>query len=381
MNLYKKNKSLFYGIVVIAISGIFAIILGNFKSKPEGKKAVPKEPVVLSSIMENKAIEVDINGYGRVSSTTPINLTSEVSGIVLSGNIDFLPGGNFQKGDLLLRVDDRQAKLDLLTAKSQLLNALASLLPELKIEFPDQYTKWQKYFDGFDFEHKLKDLPNPDNPKIKLYLARFNVYQLYFNVKNFEIRNEKYLIWAPFNGSIISVDSRPGSTARVGSVFGQIIKTDNMEVKVEIPATDLRWIKIGSKASINTEGNEVYSKGTVERIGRQLDMQTETVPVYVGLSDKQSNFSDGQFVEVNFPPINIEAAFKMPEKALYENSFIYIINNGKLKKTSVKPLHFQGDAVILGDGPSPGDTVVVQSLQGVASGMKVEARFEGNEDE
>lgn len=381
MNYYKKNKSLFYGFVVIVIAGFLAVILGNFKAKPEGKNISEKLPIVLSSIQNNEAIEVKINGFGRISSTRPIDLTSEVSGIVLSGDVDFLPGKSFRKGDLLLRVDDRQAKLDLLTAKSQFLNALAGLLPELKIEFPDQYSKWQKYFDGFNFEQKLNDLPNPENPKIKLYLARFNVYQLYFSVKNLEIRNEKYFLWAPFNGSIISTVLLPGSAARVGSVFGRIIKTDNMEVRVEIPITDLRWIRVGSKASINTEDNKMLSNGMVERIGRQLDMQTETVPVYVSLEGKQNKFSDKQFVKVNFPPIYVEDAIRIPEKALYENSFIYIIKNGKLKKTMVRPLHFQSDAVILGGGPAPGDTVVIQSLQGVASGMKVNARFEGNEHE
>jgi hypothetical protein len=101
--------------------------------------------------------------------------------------VPFQPGQSFKRGDLLIKVDDRQMKLDLNSAKSDFLNALATVLPEIKVDFPDRYEIWQNYFNSCGFDKELASLPEVEDQKIKLYLTRFNVYKLYFTAQNLDV--------------------------------------------------------------------------------------------------------------------------------------------------------------------------------------------------
>ena len=53
----------------------------------------------------------EIRAYGRARSAQPLELFSEVSGVIEGVDLPFRPGRRFTRGDLLLRVDDRPLRL------------------------------------------------------------------------------------------------------------------------------------------------------------------------------------------------------------------------------------------------------------------------------
>jgi multidrug efflux pump subunit AcrA (membrane-fusion protein) len=111
------------------------------------------------------------------------------------------------------------------------------------------------------------------------------------------------------------------------------------------------------------------------RIAKTVDPQTETLPVFVALSGDKTNLRDGEFVTVNFPPLAIENAFRLPDRAIYDNRYVYLVRNGELVRQEVEAVHFESESVLIGAGLAAGDTVVTQPLQGVAPGMAVRARI------
>ena len=143
--------------------------------------------------------------------------------------VPFRPAQSFSRGDLLLKADDRQVKLDISSRKSEFLTALAVALAEIKSDTPDEYKAWRDYFDAIEFDEKLAEMPATDDPRIKLLLSRLNVYKLYYDIRDLEITLEKHHFYAPFDGSIISADMREGTTARGGSHLGRIINLEELE--------------------------------------------------------------------------------------------------------------------------------------------------------
>ena len=138
--------------VAILIAGfiMMRVLLGSREAPP--KRTLTQQPrVVGAKVAELKDIPSNIIAYGRLASAQPVTLTSEVSGTIMSGSVRFQPAQSFRKGDLLLKIDDRQVVLDLNSAKSDFLNALASVLPELKVDFPEEYQRWQDYFNRSSF--------------------------------------------------------------------------------------------------------------------------------------------------------------------------------------------------------------------------------------
>lgn len=372
-----KRKILIILPIVILIVGFIAMrILISMKKEPPKRAAVVRPRMVAAEAVALKDIPAQITAYGRMMSAQPITLFSEVSGEIIRGTVPFQPAQSFKKGDLLLKIDDRQMKLDINTAKSDFLNALASVLPELKADFPDEYKKYQAYFDCCGFGEELQELPETDNQKVKLFLSRFNVYKLYFAVRNLEIRLEKHYFYAPFAGSIISADLRVGSTVRVGSQLGQIINLENLEVELPIPAIDVQWIDQTKPVMFTSSEIAGQWRGKIQRIGKNIDTRTQAVQVYAAVDrGNQNGLYNGVFLKAQIPGTVIKNGVSIPRKAIYEDRFVYLIKNGKLDYREIVVSFQEPESIIATGGLVNGDTLVVELLQGVAPGMMAQARM------
>jgi len=372
-----KRKILIILPIVILIVGFIAMrILISMKKEPPKRATVARPKIVAAEVVALKDIPSQITAYGRLMSAQPITLFSEVSGEIMRGSVPFQPAQSFKKGDLLLKIDDRQIKLDINTAKSDFLNAVASVLPELKVDFPEEYEKYQAYFDCCGFDEKLGELPETDNQKVKLYLSRFNVYKLYFAVRNLEIRLEKHYFYAPFSGSIVSADLRVGSTVRVGSQLGQIINLENLEVELPVPAIDIQWIDRSKPVTFTSSEIAGEWRGKIQRIGKNIDTRTQSVQVFASVDrGDQNGLYNGVFLKAQIPGTVIKNGISIPRKAIYEDRFVYTIKDGKLDYREVDISFQEPESVIATGGLANGDTLVVEVLQGVAPGMLAQARI------
>ncbi|MCK5852584.1 efflux RND transporter periplasmic adaptor subunit [bacterium] len=349
--------------------------LGSFKKESTRKEIVVHPKNVTIKIADPKSVSTKISAYGKTISTQPITLFSEVTGIIEAGNIPFLPAQSFKKGQLLFKVDDRQIRLDLNSLKSDFLNALASVLPEIKLDFPDDYQRFQNYFNSCNFEDKLPPLPATKNQKIKLFLTRYNVYKLYYSIQRQEIMLEKHYFYAPFSGSVLSADLRIGSTVRPGSKIGQIINLDKLEVDAPIALNDIQWIRKNSPVTLYSAELNSKWEGKISRIGSTIDERTQTVHLYIAIkSTKTKKLYNGIFLNVQIPGEKIDNAETLPRKAIYDDRNIYLIKNGKLKYTAVNVVRKESHRVFINSGIQKGDTLVTEILQGVADGMPAAVR-------
>ncbi len=366
-----KRATKFLLPIGILIIGFIAMkMLLNFREDSGHRTQQIRPKIVSSEIVKFESIETKISGFGKIRSTQPVDLISEVSGTLRKGNVNFLPGQSFNKGDLLIMIDDRQTKLTINSKISELLTALGQFLPEIKSEFPDESKLWNKYFKNCNFDQQLKSLPEVSSNKVKLYLARFNIYKLYFSIKELEIKLEKYYLYAPFNGTIVATSKRVATNTGVNSLLGKIINLEDFEVEISIPAEDVQWIDYNRPVNFTSNESAGKWEGTIRRIGSSIDERTQTIPVYVGIeNDLQSSLINGLFLEGKIPGVHIENAYSVPRRAIYDKSFVYIIVDGKLEYKKVNILREEDKSVIVTNGLSDGDTLVVEILQGVAPGM------------
>ena len=365
-----KIKTFLIPVILILASIIIAIFLFSLRTDPPKKPASPKEKIVDISVVKLGEITSALHGLGKLTSAQPLVLFSEVSGIVQRGNISFRPAQFFKKGDLIVKIDVRRIKLEINSARSDFLNALSSVLPEIKIDFPDEFKVWQDYFDQCDVYSTLPPLPEAQNQKIKLFLSRFNVYKLYFTIRSLEVHLEKHYFYAPFAGSILTTDLPIGSIARNGSRLGEVVNLEDMEVEIPVPASDIDWIDSTLPVKlVSTELNKQW-QGKIVRIGSYIDPKTQSVSIFVRPKySALQELYEGIFLKAQIPGKKIQNAFSIPRKALYQENFIYCITDGRLDYRSVEIARRETDSVIITGGIMTGDTVVTEVMQGVASGM------------
>ena len=142
--------------ILILLTGFAAMqFLSSFKTPPPKVKPKPTQKIVETQNVVLGDVHAEIIAYGRLVSSQPVILYSEVDGTLEHGDLPFRPGQAFKKGDLLVKIDTRQIKLDINTAKSDLLTALASVLPEIKVDFPEEFPIWQDYFSNCRFDKRI----------------------------------------------------------------------------------------------------------------------------------------------------------------------------------------------------------------------------------
>lgn len=359
-------------VLLIAGYGSMQFFLGQ-RTDPPRKPPVVKIREVQAKRVVLSDVTARITAFGRLTSAQPVQINSEAEGRLIEGDVPFKPGQSFARGDVLLRIDDRQVRLDLNGVKSDFLNALASVLPEVQLDFPQEYRVWQAYFDQAEFDRPLDDLPEAQNRKIKLFLSRFNVYKLYFQARNLEIGLEKHIIRAPFDGAIVSTGLRAGSTARDGTLLGEIINLENLEVEVPVQVQDIQWIDRGKPVVFTSSEIQGQWEGRISRIGKSIDARTQTVPIYCSISTPRQALYSGVFLRADIPGKIIPNAVALPQSIIYNGRYAYLVEEGELAYREVNIARKETEIVIVAGGLATGDTLITELLQGVAPGMPARA--------
>jgi membrane fusion protein (multidrug efflux system) len=136
----KKRQYIILFILVIIVGSITWSLVANFQANANKKKEKDKkENFQYAKVIEvnNSNQSISIDGFGRVNPSLSINISPEVSGIIIKGDVNLKQGVKFSKGNLLFKIDNREAKLSLKARKSSFLNLMAGALADIKIDYPD----------------------------------------------------------------------------------------------------------------------------------------------------------------------------------------------------------------------------------------------------
>jgi multidrug efflux pump subunit AcrA (membrane-fusion protein) len=361
---------------ILAAGALLMIAFLGMREEQQRRPVQPRVRIVDASAVSHGSVQASIVAFGTVLSTQPIRLNAEVEGKLKAGSVPFQPAQTFDRGDVLVRIDDRQIRLERNSTVSDLMNALAVVLPEIKADYPGEYTRWQDYFDRLGFEPPVADLPEVANRRVKLLLSRAGVFKLQFRIRNLEIELEKYTVRAPFGGAIVASDQRVGATVRPGTRLGTIINLESLEVEVPLATPDLPWVDLEGEVVFDSDQIDGRWRGRITRIGRAVDAETQTVPVYVRLDLPHAGaLPEGVFVAADIPGRVVKDAIEIPRRAIYDERYVYVVENGQLEYRRVEIVRRQPETVIVNGGLADGDTLVIEALQGVAPGMLAQARL------
>ena len=123
------------GTAIIIFSFFSMKLLSSLKENPLPKPAEELVRFVKAQPVKYDNLKTSFIANGRVYSKSEITVSAEVSGKILEGNIPFKEGQTFRKGDLLIRIYNNEAVLNLKAEVSSFLTQLAGILPDLKIYY------------------------------------------------------------------------------------------------------------------------------------------------------------------------------------------------------------------------------------------------------
>ena len=368
-----KTRQIVTVVLVVGIIGGSIGLMGLFS----GMKELPKQKSVVESTKQVRTKKViysevatEIEGFGRTSSSLPVDVIAEVKGSIQKGNIPLKQGQKFNKGDLLFKIDDTEAKLRLKSKKSTFMKKIATILPDFKMDFPESFDAWQQYFESLDLEKPLKELPPHKNNKEKTYLATKDIFTDFYDIRSEEFNLSKHHVYAPFSGTITEVSLYPGTFVNTGNKVANIIETNNLELKVAVPVEDIDWINIGKTIDITNKNATKQWKGKVQRIGDFVNENTQAIDVFVQLYPGQEKVYEGMYLKAEMPGETISEGMEIPRNAIFNNSQVYTVKDSLLKVQNVTIHKINAETVVF-SGLEEGSEVVVEPLINAYNNMKV----------
>ena len=365
----KKIISITLSAVILLVS--VAITMRLIANKPTPPKNENQQALIAvnTTVVKNTKISSSFNHQGRVNSVENVSLSAEVSGKILNCDVPLKEGQSFQKGDVLIKIFDKDAKANMNASKSSFLKTLSKILPDLKIDFSDRYAAWLTFFNAIEIDKPLPALPNIQSEKEKIFLASNNILTEYYSLHQQEINLSKYSITAPFNGFFKKVNKEVGAIAANGSELAVIIRSDLMEIEIPVPVQKVSRIKKGNKVSFQVRDENL--EGNVNRISGFVDAETQSVKVFVQVKLSAANqLMEGEFVSVQFSDDQEALGVEIPREAVLDGSTVFVVESGELKKVPVTILIKNDDTSIIA-GIDDGAELVMEALVNVNEGTKV----------
>ncbi|MDZ7742116.1 MAG: efflux RND transporter periplasmic adaptor subunit [Bacteroidota bacterium] len=364
-------------IIIIAVLAMIVaaiaimLFLASLKEPPPQQKHKEKARAVRVTRVDYQDINSTVMATGRLGSQHYVDLIAEVQGKVLPGQVSLKKGQNFEKGDLLFRIYNEEIRYTLKASKSRFLNLIANALPDFKIDYPDSYPKWQKFFRDIEIDKSLPPLPEIANEQEKTFLASRNILNDYYSIKSSEVRFDKYFVYAPFRGSFSDVMMEVGSVANPGSRVARIIRTDKLELEVPVEVEDVKWIEPGDKVEVFSEDGSGSWNGTLIRESDFVDPATQSVSVFISVEPSADlPLYEGQYLKAVFIGKKIPDAMEIPRRAVFNSNEVFIVKDSLLMKKKVN-IHKINQNTLIFSGLEHGAELVIEPLVNVPEKSKV----------
>ena len=369
-SLAKKAIRIGAGFAIIFVAFIIMNELIGMKEPPSVVLPESNPWPVQTIIVKNQTIQPQIPVEGKVEAWQRVDLVAEVNGVLSLGGKEFREGVRYKKGEVILGLDDSEARSSLRSARAQFLQLTSSTLSTIKIDFPEKIEVWEAYVNSIEIDEPLPVLPESTSDRERFYIINRGIDASYHSIKASEERLSKFSITAPFDGFVSTALVKPGSLVIGGQPIGVFVGTNKFEIKSSLNSEYLEFIKIGDNVEFQFEGQTIAT-GSLDRISSSVNPTTQSATVYFKLTASTKDFvlRDGMYLPGTLIATGIDNCFEI-KVALIEEGQVYAVENNTLKSLNVETV-FESFESALVRGLPDGTVLVKDQISNSFEGMKV----------
>tara|TARA_R110000868_G_scaffold241497_3_gene496967 strand:- start:755661 stop:757007 length:1347 start_codon:yes stop_codon:yes gene_type:complete len=398
------------GILVAGI-GIYTYLVENPNEAPRRtlEKTARLVDTITAEVGDYPAL---ISAMGETIPATQVEIKPQLSGRVIWVSPKFVPGGHFEIGQEIMRIDASDFELvlaqresEVLQAQSQVIAAHADLTAaqrELSIEQGSQNVAKR------EFELLGEEIRESDRSLVlrepQLQAAQAGVESAQAGIGSADaalaaaesrrdqakLDLERTSIRAPFNAVVMEKNADIGDIVSVSTTLASLLGTDRIWVELAIPLSDLRWIETGGRtpSSLGSHveirnpaswGDDVYRDAKVIQILPQIATESRMARVLVEIEDPFS-FAEqnrqlpkllvGSYVQASVVGPTIERVIRLPRSVVRDGDVVRIMNDADtLEIRRVTVAFKEPDFVLVSQGVQSGDRVVTTNLATAVEGL------------
>lgn len=332
------------------------------------------------------SIPLKVRTQGTVTPRTETKLIPQVSGQITQLSDFFYAGGFFEKGDLLLKLEDSDYQAAYARAVADLAQREVSFEQE-KAQAEQARLNWKSLGQGSATALTLRE-PQLRQAQANLDSATAAVEKAKRDLERTEIR-------APYDGMVKEKEADLGQYVSPGSSMGTIFAVDFAEVRLPVTQSEYAFVDVknnygGNSATAGTQpdvklhakfagkelswsGKIVRSEGTVDSRSRMIFLVAKIEDPYARvLGNEYSALKMGTFVNATIEGVTLDRAVQVPRYALLDkNSLLVITSKSTLAKRTVAIAYGDADHVYLLSGLEEGDKICTTILDFYTEGMEV----------
>lgn len=377
------------GVLGVGVAGFIA--LNVLKPRPAVRAPAKQLPLVRVAPVEFRSGTLAVTGNGLVKPRVEVVLSAEVSGRVVFVSPNMVSGGVFSKNEPLLRIDEEPFRASLAQASADRRSAQASLrLAEQLLERTRELIA-----KGF-LSRQTLDERIAARDQAQAALARADAQE-----RSRRLDLERCVVFAPFDGRVLSERIDPGDTVQPGKELARIYAGDALEIVVSLTDRDIALIADpwanhaggrGARAEVRVEYGSTFYRwaAQVDRVESAVDSGTRTFNVVVGIDAPGARGEPlgaaqpgtaaaappllvGMYATVEIEGRREGRYAVVPRRALRDGSVLWLV--GADDRVSIRPVRLLSEsenrATVSADGLPEGGRVVVSDLKIVTQDMPV----------
>jgi len=362
-------------LVLAAGAGIFAFLM---LSGGQGDGAAPEPPLIRAATVE-RAERLMLSQTGFVRPRREVTVAAEVSDRIAEVGKNFRLGEEVSEGDLLFRIEQERFRADVARAEAAVEQARAALA-EARVD-----RDRQEELESRDFASEAalqQAIVRVASREADLAAARADR-------EIAEIALEDTTVEAPFDAVVTEENAAVGQLVQAGSEAGTLVASDAAEILMGLTPSDLALLgdparALGGLVRVRETGPAglILREGKVVDVDPRIVADTRTVALVVRVprpfAAEPRPLRVDELVELELPvSLRNRDAVRVPPEALKGRATVWRVEDGMIRRLSVRPLERGEERVVLSGGElSPGDRVMVSDLPAPFDGKRVRVEEE-----
>ena len=185
-------------------------------------------------------------------------------------------------------------------------------------------------------------------------------------------------VTAPMSGIVAERFAQPGEKVSPDNRLLSIVDLSRMEIEAPVPAAEVGAVTIGQRVALHLEGIDATLDGRVVRIAPGTTAGTRSVPVYIGVENRDARIRAGLFARGELRVGTLTGVIAVPEVAVREQAgrtFVYaIVDDVLVARDVVTGMRSQdargGTLIEIRSGLAAGDRIVAVNLGTLRPGAR-----------
>jgi len=384
----RSLKQRLFAVVLIVVLLAAGVLAARFiiKSRPRVQRRPPSEMVTLvrTLAVRPEDCRVEVRAQGRMIPAREIILQARVTGTVVYLHPRLVPGGIIHQGEILLKLDDTDYRLNY----KRMQDALALEEASLRLEEGSQNVARQEWELirklggelGSEVDETSRDLALR-KPQLAQVKARIESARTALERARVDL--ERCVIRAPFNLVVRNENVDIGSEITAATQIATLAATDIFWAEISLPVTRLDWFELprpgrgGSGSAVQVVArNGERRPGKIVSLAPDLDENGLRARILVavedplGLENGRRPLLLGSFVRALIGGRELRGVFRVPRPALRENDTLFLVGeDNRLRSEAVHVAWKNLDEVFIDRGLKAGDRVITSTLAAPIAGM------------